>query len=368
LRNRHRLAAILLTAIASVQAVGADDSAHPDFRNLKWRIDPRCVLTRGDSFDRRVVGDPCIVWDSAAKRWRMFYFASGDQGACTAMALSESAEKIGPGDWRKTGLVKLTNPEALFNPSNWHKWWVVMKAREPNHAAQIDGQYWSLFVSAKPNKHIQVASSDTLEGPWTLRSTPILSPDPQGFDGLHCDTPSAFWLEEKKEVLIYYKAYPQLAQSDQPGSPFGSCTVSAWWHPSWASARKGRPIMRPGRNSRDWNRGWTSGVQIFYSRETGGWYALTSGSPTPPEAESHREPDPSVAGWADIPGFETDWVLEKGGPFLYPKDLSAEEIEAGLAVNFWRHHLLATPGGQVRIFFNSGAYGKEQMYSLVPVM
>jgi hypothetical protein len=38
----------------------------------------------------------------------------------------------------------------------------------------------------------------------------------------------------------------------------------------------------------------------------------------------------------------------------------------GIGVNFWRHYLLVTPKGQVRIFFNSGTYGTEQMYSLVP--
>jgi hypothetical protein len=46
--------------------------------------------------------------------------------------------------------------------------------------------------------------------------------------------------------------------------------------------------------------------------------------------------------------------------------LAAPEIDAGLGVNFWRHYLLVTPGGNIRIFFNSGPYGKEQMYSLVP--
>jgi hypothetical protein len=49
----------------------------------------------------------------------------------------------------------------------------------------------------------------------------------------------------------------------------------------------------------------------------------------------------------------------------YPDDLTDKELEAGLGVNFWHHHLLVTPGGKTRIFFNSGAYGKEQMYSLI---
>jgi hypothetical protein len=40
-------------------------------------------------------------------------------------------------------------------------------------------------------------------------------------------------------------------------------------------------------------------------------------------------------------------------------------MAAGLGTNLWRHHLLVTPGGKARIFFNSGRYGQEQMYSCV---
>jgi len=367
---RFSLTSLWLAGALLIGANAAGDDGYPDFRKVKWQIDPRCVLARGDSYDRRVVGDPCIVWDDSVQRWRMFYFASGTSGASTAMALSESAEEIGPGDWQKIGLIRFTNPEALLNSKNWHKWWVVMEARRPNRAARIDGRYRALFVTTETGgvKHIQVASSDVLEGPWTVRPQPILSPDPDRMDGLHCDTPTAFWLEEQQKVLIYYKAYPRLAQKEQPGSPFGSCTVAAWWHPAAELATKGRPVMRPGRSSRDWNRGWTSGAQLLYHKETNRWYSLTSGSPTPPEADSHREPAPSLAGWAAVRGFEGEWAVDnETGPLRYPKDLSPEEIEAGLGVNFWRHHLLVTPGGQVRIFFNSGAYGKEQMYSLAPV-
>jgi hypothetical protein len=52
-------------------------------------------------------------------------------------------------------------------------------------------------------------------------------------------------------------------------------------------------------------------------------------------------------------------------PFAYPESLSREELDVGLGVNFWRHHLLVTRAGQARIFFYSGKYGTGQMYSLV---
>jgi hypothetical protein len=102
--------------------------------------------------------------------------------------------------------------------------------------------------------------------------------------------------------------------------------------------------------------------------ENAGWYALSNGSPTAPEDRSNREPAPSVAGWLRCRGatpegeWETDVTLS---PLRYPDQLTQAELDAGLGVNFWRHHLLVTPKGQARIFFNSGKYGTEQMYSLV---
>ena len=63
-----------------------------NYMHLKWKIDSRCVLPRGpeNSFDYKVVGDPCIIWDEDINTWRMFYFASGAQGDQTGIAFSKS--------------------------------------------------------------------------------------------------------------------------------------------------------------------------------------------------------------------------------------------------------------------------------------
>lgn len=345
----------------------------PRWMGRKWTIDSRIVLPRGPSgsFDSGVVGDPCIVWDDDVRTWRMFYFAgagrTADSHALVAgLALSRSAEEIGPGDWEKSGQAPLRNPEDLFQGKPGHKWWVVMDPHASNRAARIHGKYWALFVSTNGIKHIQVAYAEKLAGPWTVVAKPILDPGPADApDGKHCDTPTAYWFEAPGEVLIFYKAYPLYAQAGQSGSPFGSSSGLARWSPGKATAVKGRQILIPGRDQA-WNRGWVGGVQLLHD-DTAGWYALSNGSPTPPEDQSNREPAPSLGGWLRCAGGDPDgeWRTDaQASPFRFPDQLSEQELGAGLGVNFWRHHLLVTPGGRARIFFNSGKYGTEQMYSL----
>lgn len=364
---------------SDIPACGQGRTTSNRWMDKKWKIDSRCVLPRGPKgdFDSQVVGDPCIVWDDEVGTWRMFYFASsyGDRGATIAlaagMALSKSAEDIQPGEWRKVGQVPLTNPEDLYEGRPGHKWWVVMNGRVCNRAARINGRYWALFVSTGP-KVIEVASATRLAGPWTLAREPILIPGTESTapDGKHCDTPTAYWFDDLGKVLIFYKAYPLHSQPLQPGSPFGSSSVVAWWHPGERRAQKGRQILIPGSGGA-WNRGWIGGVQLLHDGKTGGWYALMNGSPTPPEDKSNREPAPSLGGWAICDDRMPDrgWRVDtKHSPLLRPDSLSPEELSAGLGVNFWRHHLLLARGGQARIFFNSGKYGTEQMYSLVPTV
>jgi hypothetical protein len=338
------------------------------------------VLPRGEkgSFDGRVVGDPCIVWDDGINAWRMFYFASPGigsaeqaRGRIAGMAVSRSADEIGPGDWRKTGPARVENPFAEIVQRNGHKFWVVMDADTPNRAARIDGRYWALFIVGE-YKHVYAAHTRSLSEPWTVVEKPILSPGQQhgACDGRHCDTPTAFWMADRKEILIFYKAYPREAQTNQTKSPFGSSSVVAWWRPFEPLARKGGQILIPGRSETAFCRGWVGGVQLLRDAKRGTWYALLNGSPTAPEDDSHREPAPSLGGWAVCSGETPDsqWtILDSSSPFVTPEQLSQFELDAGLGVNFWRHHLLVTPSGGARIFFNSGAYGKEQMYSLTPV-
>jgi hypothetical protein len=333
--------------------------------DLPWKVDERCVLPRGNAgeLDCSVVGDPCIVWDEQLDAWRMFYFAQGGRGCCSAWAASRSGEDVAPGDWQKGGIVPLANPECLADADNWHKWWVVLEPGRHNRAACIDGSFWSLFVSRHPGKVIQVARAVRLSGPWHVVAEPILVPGPgDAPDGLNCDSPTAYWFAPRQQVLIYYKAYPRHPQRDCPHSGFGSASAAALWRPGQAKAAKLGKLLTPA----GWAPGWIGGVQLLPGRP-GRWEGLLNASPTAPADKSHREPAPSLGGWAfcDAAFPSHSWRLDHArSPILRPDDLSSAQEAAGLGTNFWRHHLLVTPSGRARIFFNSGPYGHEQMYSL----
>lgn len=375
----------LLLGIFTLAIAGCSSTQKPipnttNFMSADWKLDTRCVIPRGPkgSWDSRVAGDPCIVWDEDIKTWRMFYFASGfntkgERGPRTGIAISKSPEDIGPGDWEKQGAPPLVNPEDILSRHSWHKWWVIMDARYLNRAAKIKDKYWSVMVTARKNpdyrnqKHIQVAHATSLTGPWTIVPQPILSPNQYTLDGLHCDTPTAYWFAEEEAVYLFYKGYPRYPQTEQNKSVFGSGTILARWHPDQPTAEKIKVLMRPGQ-SKAWNQGWMSSTQLFYDDQQERWYGLINGSPTAPADESHREPAPSLGGWVVTDGkdIQGPWSPDtQHSPLRYVDQLTEAELDAGLGTNFWRHHLLVTPGGKARIFFNSGAYGKEQMYSWV---
>ncbi len=372
MNRRHFLAGSLaLPALAAPRL--------PEWAARRWKLDSRCVLQRGEkgSFDGGVVGDPCIVWDDEIRSWRMFYFASPGigkdelpRGRIAGMAISRSTEAIEPGDWRKTGPARVANPFREIAERNGHKFWVVMDPSASNRAARMDGRFWGMFIVGV-NKHVYAAWTKSLGEPWTVIEKPILSPGQANgaFDGKHCDTPTAYWFADRSEILIFYKAYPREPQNNQPKAQFGSSSVVAWWRPGDQAARKADQIVIPGRSETAFVRGWVGGFQLLRDQKQGIWYALLSGSPTAPADDSHREPAPSLGGWAVCSAKNPDsgWtILESVSPFVTPERLSEPERQAGLGVNFWRHHLLVTPSGKARIFFNSGPYGKEQMYSLTP--
>lgn len=342
------------------------------FYEYNWELDTNCVIPRGEgnTIDNRVAGDPCIVWDSTIDTWRMFYFGGGtdEKGnyVTTGIATAKSAEEIAPGNWTKRGQIDIANPEDFLNPRGAHKWWVVMEANQLNHAAEIDGKYWSVFTCvANGNKHIQAAWAEQLAGPWNIVPQPILSPDENFLDGKHCDTPTAYWFSDSMRVAIFYKGYPKYPQKNQAASEFGSGTILAYWNVNEAEAHKIKVLQRPGQTE-GWNQGWMSTPQLFYNQKEKFWYGLINGSPTSPEDESHREPAPSLGGWVKSTAndINSEWTpMNEYSPLKHPSELTTEEERAGLGTNFWRHHLLVTPKGKARIYFNSGFYGKEQMYS-----
>ena len=69
--------------------------------------------------------------------------------------------------------------------------------------------------------------------------------------------------------------------------------------------------------------------------------------------------------WPDTVGLDT-W-LGRGWHF-YPKpiewigDLPKSALDAGEGYNLWRQFIHILPDGRAALFYNSGYYGREQLY------
>jgi len=332
------------------------------------------VMDRGSAgeFDSGVTGDPCIVWDDAPGCYRMFYFAQthvdGEEVNSIGHAVSRSADHVGPGDWCKQGPLTYANPEALYEGRGTHKPWVLADPYRPATPVTIDGEYWLFTVSYRgTNKVIQLATSGSLEGPWQVRPDPVVELGAAGtFDAYHVDTVTAYWFEDREEILLFYKGYPRLAQPDQPHSPYGASNAAAVMRPSDVTARKLGRVLSPSPSAGHWTAGWIGGLQILPASR-GGWYGLLSASPTPPAPLERepvmREPAPSMGGWAYTP---EEWPVKGWDvaeePIERIEDIPAEALEAGEGVNLWRHHVLILPAGDVVLYYNTGMYGHERMF------
>lgn len=338
------------------------------------------AIDRGsiNTYDADVTGDPCIVWDEEIESWRMFYFAQKRDNEekemnSIAHATNPDIEFPGTGHWQKEGPVKYTNPDVVG--SGAHKPWILMDPYKPNRAVKIDNQYILFSVTyIEDNKVIHIGRSPSLNGPWTMNPDPILNRGGKGdFDDYHVDTITAYWFEERKKILLFYKGYPSEAQSDQPYSPYGSSTAAALIDPLNNKVVKLGKIIIPSNES--FMSGWISTPQLFPA-DKGGWYGLITGSPSAPdsiEKEPHmREPAPSLGGWAYTPEeFPiSGWKL-LSDPITTLENIPMEAKEWGETVNLWRHHILVLTDGSLRLYYNSGAYGNERMFcrkgsSIVP--
>jgi hypothetical protein len=329
------------------------------------------ALQRGgpDAYDASVTGDPCIVWDEDANRYRMFYFAqrheNGKEINSIVQALAQT-DMIIPNRWRKLGPVVYRNPDVLLGDA--HKPWIMMDPYRPNIPAKVEGKYW-LFASIwhRHTKRIQLATADTLSGPWEVRPEPVIDlGSKSSFDGYHNDTVTAYWFAEREQILLFYKGYPAQPQPDQLHSPYGSSSAVAVMRVSDRKARKLGKILSPISHTDHWLAGWVGGIQVFPAAQ-GGWYGLLNGSPTPPDSVERepemREPAPSLGGWAytaqewPVSGWEPEAT-----PIEWIEDIPAEAQANGEGVNIWRHHGFVTPDGKLYLLYNSGCYGQEQLF------
>ena len=106
------------------------------------------------------------------------------------------------------------------------------------------------------------------------------------------------------------------------------------------------------------------GLQILPGKEHR-WIAIVNASPTAPDPTNtevfREEPPPSLGGFAYC---DEEWPVS--GWHWYPQPIEwIEDVptEDGEGTNLWRQHILLLPNNRVALFYNSGFYGKEQLYS-----
>jgi hypothetical protein len=310
-----------------------------------------------------VAGDTCIVWDDELPGWRMvlFYDPPGH-----AHAVCMGRDDVGPGRWRLVGPLAFTNPGDLAGNAT-HKPFVIMDAHRPNVAARIDGRYWLVTVSYRGSqKVVQRAHAERLAGPWTVeRGILIDTGTGSDFDAKHVDAVTGFWFPERDEILYFYMGYPATPQ-DRAISRFGSAQAVAVQKCGEATIRKLGVVLSPCQQTGHWASGWVGGLQLLPGAKHQ-WIAVVNASPTAPDPEnttvSREEPPPSLGGFAfcdeDWPVKGWKWCPE---PIERIENIPAEALANGEGVNLWRQHILGLPDGKMALFYNSGSYGKEQLY------
>jgi hypothetical protein len=321
------------------------------------------VLARANE-GQGVAGDPCIVWDPDVTAWRMFLFYD-PPGA--AQAVCKSKDDIGPGNWTLEGPLKVANPEAI---GGFHKPFVVMDPDHPNHAAKIDGRYCLLVVGfANGHKHVQRAWSERLAGPWTFDPEPIIPIGQEDdFDAKHTDAVTGYYFPKRKEFLYFYMGYPQHAQPRKV-SPYGSAQGVAVQKLGERMATKLGIGVGPAQTPGHWASGWIGGLQLLRGREHR-WVAVLNASPTAPDPQNkevwNEEPAPSLGGfaWCDEEWPVKNWHLAPE-PIEWVKDIPQSALENGEGTNLWRQFIFVQPDGSAALFYNSGYYGREQLYMKV---
>lgn len=354
----------LVTSTAPAQDASAKPAADAalsgDFAIPRTWTRHGVVLPR-QSKDHGVSGDPCIVWDEAIQGWRMvlFYDPPGH-----AQAICTNRDNLGGGQWKLEGPLPVTNPDAV---GGFHKPFIVMDPEHANQPAKVDGRYWLLVVSFKDgHKQVQRAWAEKLAGPWTFESQAIIPVGAENdFDAKHTDAVTGYYFPERKEFLYFYMGYPRHAQPRQI-SPYGSAQAVAVQKLGEPVATKLGVILEPCQQAGHWASGWVGGLQLLRGAQHR-WVAVLNASPTAPEpgnkAVWNEEPPPSLGGfaWCDEEWPVKNWHFAPE-PIEWVKDIPKAALDAGEGFNLWRQFIHILPNGRAALFYNSGYYGREQLY------
>lgn len=320
------------------------------------------VVIKRAQKDGGVSGDPCIVRDEAINGWRMVLFFDPPGHA---QAVCTNGADIGPGQWTFQGPLPVTNPQDV---GSFHKPFIVMDPDRPNDPAKIEGRFCLLAVSYSRGggKQVQRAWSASLAGPWTFDPDPIIPPGVESdFDAKHTDAVTGYYFADRKEFLYFYMGYPRKAQP-RDISPYGSAQAVATQKLGEKTATKLGVVLPPCQQAGHWASGWVGGLQLMRGAEHR-WVAVVNASPTAPDPGNKavwtEEPPPSLGGfaWCDEEWPVKGWHFAPE-PIEWVKDIPKEALDAGEGNNLWRQFIHIQPDGSAALFYNSGYYGREQLY------
>ena len=217
--------------------------------------------------------------------------------------------------------------------------------------------------------HYGAQKPPKLAGPWEFEPEPLFPLGAQGaFDEKHADAITGYYFPEREEFLYFYMGYPQVAQPRKI-SPYGNAQAVATQKLGEKFATKGKIILPPCQEEGHWASGWVGGLQLLPGVEHR-WIGIINASPTAPDPGKKdvwtEEPPPSLGGFVYS---DEEWPVQ--GWHFYPspiewvKDIPAEAEATGEGVNLWRQFIHLMPDGRAALFYNSGYYGKEQLYMKV---
>lgn len=213
---------------------------------------------------------------------------------------------------------------------------------------------------------MQRAHAERLAGPWTIEKGILIDiGSGNDFDAKHVDAVSGFHFADRAEILYFYMGYPASPQS-RTISPYGSAQAVAVQGDRESRVEKHGIVLPPCQRVGHWASGWVGGLQLLPGTEHK-WIAVVNASPTAPQPKDgaiHREePPPSLGGFAycdeDWPVINWQWCSD---PIEWVGDIPEEALQNGEGVNLWRQHILSLSDGRKALFYNSGSYGKEQLY------
>jgi predicted GH43/DUF377 family glycosyl hydrolase len=166
------------------------------------RQSPTPVLESTEPWEGVAVMCPHVLWDSAARLWKMWY-SGGEQYEPNALGYATSSDGL---HWTKHP----ANPVLTPDPHcDWEK--------ERVTAAQVihlQGWYYALYIGFRDIDHAQIGmarSKDGITG-WVRHAhNPIVRPTPDGWDADACYKPFAVY-SDKQWRLWYNGRHEHLEQ------------------------------------------------------------------------------------------------------------------------------------------------------------